>query len=158
MKLLLASAIRYNTLLRLDPDEQVLEFIERKRLDESNWDRPSINGWFGMIDGLFGAIYVWKRTLFVKLNFHTVRIEQDITSQWERVHFGNRFALLRGDESIIDEEYARPPIQAPDLEGRDEESHDFWLYVHNMLSTPGKRDWVIKLWGGEAATDPSALS
>lgn len=146
MRLLLASRDRYRLLLMLDPVQHALEFVERRRFDDARWEVPPINGWFGMIDGVFGAIYVAQRQLFVKLNYQTVPIEPDIVSRWENVPFGNRFTLQRASEVIAEVEYGRPAVQAPDLFDRVEEDRDFWLYVHMLLSVPGKRESITALW------------
>ena len=131
-------------LVDLNPDTGAYRFLSRKQHPElpSTW--PS--GAFSILNDTMLMLYRKDGVLYFRTGDRTVELADDITSSLTKENSRRVFQLIKNGKPEICVTYLPAvhdvPLSADPTPFIEEEDFDFLLFVHNILTTTGRRNRV----------------
>lgn len=129
--LVLKSNIRYNDLLKLDPDSGVVELVSRT----ANPGTVSIQGHFVNLDGGFACLYRWHDRIVFRFDGCAYEIPENATAELRVEGESKTLRILSDGSELCHWTYPSPTQDFIDaLRDTDEADSDFGLFVHNVIN------------------------
>lgn len=141
--MILQSHTNFDQLVELNPRLPSVQFLSRKHHPELT---ALIAGSFSIINEMMVSLYRIHGVLYFRIANQEFELTDDISSALETDGNYRKFRLLKGENVLVDLTYLTPESEiqlsidpTPFVE---EEHFDFLLFVHNVLTEPGRRNRV----------------
>ncbi len=133
----------FDQLAELDQSIPSVRFLSLKHHPEL---KASIAGTFSIINEMLVSFYRVHGVLYLRIADQEFELTNDTSSALETDGNYRKFRLLKGKNVLVDLTYLLPELEIPlsidPTPFVEEENFDFLLFVHNVLSQPGRRDRV----------------
>lgn len=133
----------FDQLAELEPSDASVRLLSRRHHPELT---ASIVGRFSFINEMMVSLYRIHGVLYFRITDQEFELTEDTSSTLETDGNNRKFRLLQGEEVLVDISYLTPELEIPlsiDPTPFIEEEHfDFLLFVHNVLTQPGRRNRV----------------
>ena len=140
--MILASNDDFDQLAELDPNSGTYRLLSRKEHPELT----SMSGGFSMIEGTMLSLHRRDDVLFFRVGEREFELTDDVTSTLTQEDTDRVFQLIRNGKSLVSFKYRPPapevPLNIDPTPFVEEEDFDFFLFVHEVLSTSGRRHRV----------------
>jgi hypothetical protein len=142
-KMILACHDIFDQLADLDPGSPSVRFLSRKDHPELS---ASIVGRFSIINEMMVSLYRINGVLYFRIGDQEFELTDNVSSTLETDGNNRDFQLLKSEEVLVDLRYltreSEIPLSIDPTPFVEEEHFDFLLFVHNVLTQPGRRDRV----------------
>ena len=132
----------FDQLAELNPSLPSIRFLSLKDHPEL---KASIAGTFSIINAMMMSLHRIDGVLYFRSGNQEFEITDDIRSTLETRRKYRKFRLLKGNNLLVDVKYLTPKFQRLSFDPTpfvEEEDFDFLLFVHNVLTEPGRRSRV----------------
>ena len=141
--MILQSHTDFDLLAALDPSIPSIQFLSRKQHPEL----PAlIAGSFSLINEMMVSLYRTRGNLYFRIADQEFELTDEVSSRLEVGGVGRKFRLLKGENVLVELTYSTPEFEIPlsnDPTPFVEQEHfEFLLFVHNVLTDPGRRNRV----------------
>ena len=141
--MILACQDIFDQLAELDLRDSSVRFLSRKQHPELS---ASVAGSFSIVNEMMVSLYRVHGGLYFRVGDQVFQVTDDTTSTLETDGKNRRFRLLERENVRVDLTYLTPELEIPlsidPTPFVEEEDFDFLLFVHNVLTQPGRRNGV----------------
>jgi hypothetical protein len=141
--MILQSHTNFDQLAAFDPNFQSVRFLSRKRHQELS---ASIVGSFSIVNDMMVSFYRVHGVLYFRIGDQEFELTDDTRSTLETDGNYRKFQLLKRENVLVDLTYLTPeseiPLSIDPTPFVEEEQFDFLLFVHSVLTEPGRRNRV----------------
>jgi|SRR5687768_8586684 len=141
--MILACQDIFDQLAELDLRDSSVRFLSRKQHPELS---ASVAGSFSIVNEMMVSLYRVHGGLYFRVGDQVFQVTDDTTSTLETDGKNRRFRLLERENVLVDLTYLTPELEIPlsidPTPFVEEEDFDFLLFVHNVLTQPGRRNGV----------------
>jgi len=141
--MILACQDIFDQLAELDLRDSSVRFLSRKQHPELS---ASVAGSFSIVNEMMVSLYRVHGGLYFRVGDQVFQVTDDTTSTLETDGKNRRFRLLERENILVDLTYLTPELEIPlsidPTPFVEEEDFDFLLFVHNVLTQPGRRNGV----------------
>lgn len=138
--MILESNDEFDQLAEFDLGTATIQFWSRKQHPEL---AESIVGCFSRINATIVSLYRIGGVLYLRIGDREFELTDDVSSELESKGKNREFRLRRGQDILVTHMYLAPEPEIPrnidPTPGVEEEHIDFLLFVHNVLTEPGRR-------------------
>lgn len=139
--MILESKDEFDQLAELDPNTGAYELLSRKLHPELTTTPPS--GGYSVVDGTMLSLYRRDGVLYFRAGDREINLANDVISTLTREDNNRVFQLIQDGNSLLIFRYLPPDHEiAFDIDPTpfvEEEDFDFLLFVHKVLTEPGRR-------------------
>jgi len=141
--MILESQDHFDQLAELTPGGSSVRFWSRKQHPELS---ALVAGCFSTVNETIVSLYRVHGDLYFGIGDQEFQVKDDTTSTLETHGRSRRFRLLERESVLVELNYLSPELEIPlSLDPTpfvEEEHFDFLLFVHNVLTQPGRRNRV----------------
>ena len=141
--MILQSHASFDQLAALDPSLPSVQFLSRKHHPELT---ASIAGSFALINEMMVSLYRIHGVLYFRIADQEFEVTDEISSTLETDGNNRKFRLLNRENVLVDLTYPIPeseiPLSIDPTPFVEQEDFEFLLFVHNVLTEPGRRNRV----------------
>ena len=141
--MILACQDIFDQLAELDLRDSSVRFLSRKQHPELS---ASVAGSFSIVNEMMVSLYRVQGGLYFRVGDQVFQVTDDTTSTLETDGKNRRFRLFEREKVLVDLTYLTPELEIPlsidPTPFVEEEDFDFLLFVHNVLTQPGRRNRV----------------
>jgi hypothetical protein len=141
--MILQSHTVFDQLAELDPFHSSVQYLSLKRYPEL---KASIVGTFSVINEIMVSFYRLNGILYFRVADQKFEVTEEVISTLAISGNNRKFRLLKGDDVVVDVTYSTPELEIPlsidPTPFVEEEDFDFLLFVHNVLTQPGRRNRI----------------
>jgi hypothetical protein len=129
----------FDQLAELNPNAEIRLFSRKRHPELSS----SVVGTFSIVNGLLVCLYRKLDILYFSVADNDFEIRADTSSSLESLGAHQKFRLLKGKEVLVELTQLTPhseiPLSIDPTPFVEEEHFNFLLFVHNVLTDPGRR-------------------